>query len=98
MLIKQELFLTVHNCLNGRGFTKTIPVQEPNLNEVVIIEYLNHKKKVGIAWDGTNDYFIIQKSYVRRPACSTFLIRLNELNSKEELINDMEDILNEWNV
>ena len=96
MITKEKVFVIVNQCFQNRGFI--IQQNEHNLNELILLNYTNKKKKIGIAWDGPNDYFIIQKRYVRKPTCSTLLIRVNEIKSDQKLFDDMEYILNEWNV
>lgn len=96
MTIKEKVFVIMDQCLQNRSFK--IQQNEQNLDDVIVLDYINKKKKIGIAWNGLNGYFIIQKRYARKPICSTFLIRFNELKSDQELIDDMEYILNEWNV
>ncbi|WP_438449225.1 hypothetical protein [Gorillibacterium sp. sgz5001074] len=93
-----EILDLVEKIINEKDYTRLNQIEYED-RDILIINYVKTtkpRKKISVAWDFKNEYFMIQQSYRRHINDKQFLIRYNEIKYEEEIIDDMEGIFEEW--
>lgn len=101
MIEFSDIFCTIDDCIQQRGYRLSTP--KPDLNEPGdnLFGYVRNgppRKTISAVWNPDRGYFMIQfiyKGKIFDPGM--FLIRLNELEDKKAIIDEMDSIFNYWN-